>query len=167
MATTARSEDHFLNKHRNSRSLEAMQNCLQAIEPTASIKLPKMTAMIDKVLIRPMEPRRSHGAIALASSSIKAERALTIVGQVVGLGSQAFVATPDGLDYSVDKDKIVIGSWVMYRKHAGQPIRVKKSADEKVDSDDQTILLAMEDRDILAVFESKEDAEMIWHWVGT
>jgi len=89
------------------------------------------------------------------------------VGEVLQIGSQAFVATPDGLDYGADKDKIKVGSWVVYRKHAGQPLRIKKAADEKVDSDDQTILLAMEDRDILAVFDSKEDAEMIWHWVGT
>ncbi len=163
MSVANRPEDRFLKQSNRLQPPAA----IPAAEPKKDFKMPKMTSMLDRVLVKPIEPKRSHGMIALASSSIKAERALTVVGQVVDIGSQAYVATPDGLNYGADRGKISVGSWVLYRKHAGQPIRVKKDANEKVDAEDQAIIISMEDRDILAVFESEEDANMIWHWVGT
>lgn len=131
------------------------------------VKPPKQYVMLDRILVRPIEPKRSTaGGIEFASQTVRSEIALTTVGQVVGMGPGAYTAkTVDGVDFSAGRTPKV-GDWITYKKHAGQPQFIKRDAADKLDAVDSPRLLLMADNDALTIFDSEEEARKVWGWIG-
>lgn len=135
----------------------------------ATVEWPDLAPLLDKICVRPIDPPKSSaGGIVLSEKTVSAEIALTTVGQVISIGSLCFQAlTKDGLDYKRELSKPVVGSWVLYRKHAGQPVFVRQNGDgQKLDKNSAPRLLLMTEEDLLAVFADEKEARKVWAWCG-
>ena len=135
----------------------------------AKVEWPILWPFMDKIMVRPMDPpKESGGGILLSEKTVSAEIALTTVGQVMDVGSLCFTAnTKDGVDYSKEKRQVTVGTWILYRKHAGQPVFVRQGNDgQKLDKNRAPRLLVMTEEDILGVFKNEEEARKVWAWCG-
>lgn len=135
----------------------------------AKVEWPILWPFLDKIMVRPMDPpKESGGGILLAEKTVSAEIALTTVGMVMDVGSLCFTAhTKDGVDYSKEKRAVKVGTWVLYRKHAGQPVFVRQGNDgQKLDKNRAPRLLMMTEDDILGVFHNEAEARKVWAWCG-
>jgi hypothetical protein len=121
------------------------------------------------VYVRPKPARQQIGSIALAKRTQNAEMATRTMGQVVGIGDLAWkLKTPD-MDPTQDTvaQSIAVGTWVHYRQHAGQKLKVRKPADatSEFDENSNDYILILADTDILGVFEDEAHADSFLDWV--
>jgi len=101
------------------------------------------TPILWRVMVRPRQPKRETASgIALAEETVEAQIYNTCVGEVLQVGSMAYAAiTKAGLDLSREPHKPKPGDWVLYGRYAGQ----------KMELEDGSILLFLNDTDILAI----------------
>ena len=154
-------QDDFLNRVIETKPLK--------VRPTkvADIDWPEIYAYADKIAVLPLEPQtKSAGGIEYDAKTVAAERAMTTVGQVKKIGSLCFTAvTKDGLDYGSEKHKFAVGSWIVYKKHAGQQLFVRQKGDGmQLESRSAPRYLLMTEDDVLAVFPTEEEARKVWAW---
>lgn len=121
------------------------------------------------VYIRPKPARQQIGLIALAKRTQNAEMATRTMGQVVAVGDLAWkLKTPD-MDPTQDtvSQGIAVGTWVHYRQHAGQKLKVRKGGDatSELDENSNDYILIVADTDILGVFEDEAHADSFLDWV--
>jgi len=155
-------QDEFLQNVIKTKPLR-----VQVPDKVAEIDWPEIQAYADKIIVTPIEPpKKSAGGIEYGSETLAAERAMTTVGQVAKVGSLCFTAlTKDGLDYAHEKHKFSVGSWVVYKKHAGQQLFVRQKGDgSRLDSRSAPRYLIMTEDDVLAVFPNEAEARKVWAW---
>lgn len=110
------------------------------------IQMPK--PLMWKILVRPFKtPRRSDGGIEYTDETIEGQKWLTVVGQVVDMGEQAYQSPK-----LADSFNPGLESWVLYGKYAGQRILL---------SDGREFVI-MNDDDVLAVVDDPK----MYHRVG-
>lgn len=136
-------------------------------DETASIfELPVPAPLSVYVVIRPKPAAETlgQGILVAANRTKKADLSLRTVGEVVAMGAQAFKAGTNHLDPTQDPaaQQIKVGSWVGYRQHSGQKIRVKKLGETK-DSVPEYLVIVL-DTDIMYTFKDGDDAALFYDW---
>jgi co-chaperonin GroES (HSP10) len=131
-----------------------------------AIDWPIYVPILDEVVVRPMDPpTTSSGGIQLARITKLSDRAMTCVGQIVAIGSQAYTAkTRDGVDFAAEARKPHVGDWVFFTKAAGQPMPVRHSSAR--DPAEAPRLIWMKDNDIKGVFLNEAEARKVWAWLA-
>lgn len=114
------------------------------IEP--AIEIPG-NVILWRVLVEPIEPPRSAGALALAEDTRNAEKILTSVGKIVQLGSMAFRSkTNAGLLLSEEPHKPEVGDYVLFEQYAGQEIGFRGTKRTLRVLNDTEILMVMNEQ---------------------
>jgi co-chaperonin GroES (HSP10) len=130
-------------------------------------RLPKGRIALDSIIVVPKTPpRKSAGGIEYPGRSRAAELANTTVGQVLLVGPLAYTTvTRDGLDFS-KAEKAKEGDWVIYTRNAGQNTLLRdEQGHYGADMTDCPRFLILSDADIKFIFDSKEEADLVWSWV--
>lgn len=170
MGNPASSED-FLNRQIRNKPLriKGAEDAIPAqfVAPRV-FRMPRGKLALDSIAVMPIiPPKRSAGGIEYAGRSRQAEAALTTVGQVLQVGPLAYTTvTRDGLDFS-KAVRANVGDWVIYTKSAGQIVLLRDDGPQEKDYDakvDSPRFLILSDADIKFVFESKEEAMLVWSW---
>lgn len=104
------------------------------------------------ILVEPMTPKQtSEGGIMLVSESQMAEEVNTTVGRVIACGPTAMQGkTNSGIEIrdftdDIQKPADLKGRYVIYQKHTGQDVVLKKYGDRKLKLLTVTELLAVVD----------------------
>lgn len=81
-----------------------------------------MKMLFWRLLIELPKPvTKTAGGIALPDSVVQEREALVAVGKIVDVGPLAFSAKTRGdIDFSVHREQVRVGSWVLLAKYAGQ-----------------------------------------------
>lgn len=122
------------------------------------------------IIVRPKPPKQQIGSILTAKRTRNAELAVCTVGQIVAMGSLAFKAGTPDMDPTKDPvaQKIKVGTWVQFRQHGGQKLKIRKEHDNDLGGLDEQLdehLITMSDSDVLAVFRDEAHAERYYDWV--
>jgi hypothetical protein len=122
------------------------------------------------IVVRPNPPKKHIGRIATAKRTQNAELAVRTVGQIVAMGALAFKAGTPDMDPKTDpvSQSIKVGTWVQFRQHGGQKLKIRKDHDNTLGGLDEQLdehLLTMADSDILTVFRDEAHAERFYDWV--
>jgi hypothetical protein len=137
-------------------------------EPAPRVfRMPKGKIALDSIIVVPKIPaRKSKGGIEYPGRSRAAELANTTVGQVIDIGPLAYTTvTRDGLDFT-KAARAAVGDWIIYTRNAGQTTLLREEGVEfNKDMTDCPRFLILSDADIKYIFESKEEADLVWSWV--
>jgi Chaperonin 10 Kd subunit. len=123
------------------------------------------------LVVRPKPPKKqTDGGLLLAKRTQNAELATRTVGQVVAMGALAFKAGTPDMDPTKDPvaQSVKVGTWVQYRQHGGQKLKIRKDFDkEAADVDEQLDehLITIADTDVIGVFRDEAHAERFYDWV--
>lgn len=89
---------------------------------------------------------KSAGGIVLSDSIQEANLALTCVGRVSAIGPMAFsTKTAGGHDYSVHKEDIQIGTWVLVSRKIGVPLRHRDGRVQQIVNDYEIMAVLTEE----------------------
>lgn len=119
------------------------------------------------VIVEPREPESaSDGGILLSNKTKRANRATDYIGVLKGVGEFAWKAKTPEIDWGTLERKPQIGDWVVFKLHAGQKLRLRRSQAELVagDIEDEAYLLMMFDTDIIGIL-TPEQAKQFYSWV--
>lgn len=137
-------------------------------QPAPPIKFKVPAPVSYHLYVRPKPPRVNIGMLALPKRTQNAELAMRTIGQVIALGAAAYRARIGYFDPTLDPigQSIKEGTWVHYRQHAGQKIKVRGESDatSEFDEDSTNYILALADTDILGVFDDEAHADAYFDW---
>lgn len=129
---------------------------------------PLPTVLHYSVIVRPKPPLKQIGRIALADRTKRANLATETVGQILGMGANAFRMDVNGCDMKAETNWPKVGDWVIYRQNAGQRLRLRSEMDRVKALDgssaDEVHLLLMSDSDIVCKIPESEVHEY-FSWV--
>lgn len=112
------------------------------IPPAEELKAPLPQPLLWRILVRPLQAKAvSDGGIALTQKVQQDQEFVTVVGQVVAMGEQAF-SSPK----LHDQNNPTIGSWVLYPTYGGQRIELA----------DGRVFVLMNDDAVLCVVDDPE-----------
>jgi hypothetical protein len=122
------------------------------------------------VIVRPKPPKKQIGSIITAKRTQNAELATRTVGQIVAMGALAWKSGTPDMDPQRDPvaQSIQVGTWVQYRQHAGQKLKIRKDHEAELGGVDEQLddfLITLADTDVLAVFRDEAHAERFYDWV--
>jgi co-chaperonin GroES (HSP10) len=123
----------------------ALRNELSKMVRPASIDpdtLP-MKTMFWRLLVEQLQPKTTtEGGIALADSTLEAEKSLTSIGRVLQIGHSAFTAkTPSGILLSDEPNIPKVGDYVLYQRYAGQEIDMRNGRKLRILLDTEVLML--------------------------
>lgn len=136
----------------------AMEKASTRIEPNDD-DIPQ--ALNWQIIVEPLKPRETSGIgdskIVLHSDVQEAEHWQINAGRVVALGDQALYGkTASGLDLSKDRERVKIGTFVIWQRYTGLRIKVRQ------DSGDDRLFLALSGEELVAV---PKDPNRLRFWV--
>lgn len=135
--------------------------------PPTPTKVPKPVSY--HVYIRPKPARQQIGLIALAKRTQNAEMAVRTMGQIIAIGALAWKLKTPGMDPTLDPvaQGISVGTWVQYRQHSGQKLKIRKAGDatSELDENSNDYIIIVDDTDILGVFDDEAHADSFLDWV--
>lgn len=122
------------------------------------------------LVVRPKPPKKQIGSIVTAKRTQNAELATRTVGQVIAIGALAFKAGTPDMDPTKDPvaQGVRVGTWVQYRQHGGQKLKIRKDFDRETPDVDEQLdehIITISDSDVIGVFRDEAHAERFYDWV--
>ena len=86
------------------------------------------------------------------------------------MGALAYKAGTPDMDPKDDpvSQSIKVGTWVQYRQHSGQKLRIRKDFDVEAAAVDEQLdehIITITDSDVIGVFRDEAHAERFYDWV--
>lgn len=134
--------------------------------PVGTATVPPPRPVTYQIVVEPRKPKAaSVGGIVFAKRTRQADQAMQSIAKIVAIGPLAW--TKESNLFLPDDQRPKVGDWIVFRQHAGQPVRIAKKGGNEYAFDDQLeefykILL---DTDVLGQFESEEHANKFYGWV--
>ncbi len=88
--------------------------------PEEEINAPIPQPILWRIVIRPLESQKKVGDIVMTEKTQEDQQYITVVGQVVAMGEQAYKSPK-----LQDSNNPTLGSWVLYPTNAGQRIELQ------------------------------------------
>jgi co-chaperonin GroES (HSP10) len=120
---------------------------------------PTPDAMGYIVSVKPRDPKKSVGLLATSKRTQEAEQALETIGEILSIGELAWTK-----DFTLAK-RPEVGNWVVYRQHAGQRMKISGTEEHDAGGTSVKFILLLQDTDILARFDSLEEAKKFYAWI--
>jgi co-chaperonin GroES (HSP10) len=105
------------------------------VSPARALEAPLPRVTLWRILIEPYRPPTTlESGLALPDSVVEDRKFLTVVGQVVAMGEQAY-QNPKLADSGNPK----LGDWVVYGKYAGQLVMMADGREFRIMNDDEVL----------------------------